>query len=117
MKLCYEVRFLSETCFCKIACFFGKNIYLFFFFFFQAEDGIRDIGVTGVQTCALPICHPSRMSIAERTISYRKYEVFGRHIADTWMLAQLYDIGTRDLESYGLKDIAQIGRASCRERV
>src|SRR5258707_6029769 len=26
-----------------------------FLFFFQAEDGIRDIGVTGVQTCALPI--------------------------------------------------------------
>src|SRR3712207_6955310 len=28
---------------------------LLFVFFFQAEDGIRDIGVTGVQTCALPI--------------------------------------------------------------
>src|SRR5690349_23266443 len=28
----------------------------FFFFFFQAEDGIRDLYVTGVQTCALPIC-------------------------------------------------------------
>src|SRR3712207_4596247 len=28
---------------------------MFHFFFFQAEDGIRDIGVTGVQTCALPI--------------------------------------------------------------
>src|SRR3712207_9505580 len=28
------------------------------FFFFQAEDGIRDIGVTGVQTCALPISVP-----------------------------------------------------------
>src|SRR5690606_40123916 len=28
----------------------------FFFFFFQAEDGIRDFHVTGVQTCALPIC-------------------------------------------------------------
>ena len=28
---------------------------MFVFFFFQAEDGIRDIGVTGVQTCALPI--------------------------------------------------------------
>src|SRR2546430_10339625 len=27
------------------------------FFFFQAEDGIRDLTVTGVQTCALPICH------------------------------------------------------------
>src|SRR2546430_13702207 len=30
----------------------------FFFFFFQAEDGIRDLTVTGVQTCALPISHP-----------------------------------------------------------
>src|SRR5438093_12372611 len=31
------------------------------FFFFQAEDGIRDWSVTGVQTCALPICrHPAR---------------------------------------------------------
>src|SRR5690349_24168188 len=28
-------------------------------FFFQAEDGIRDLYVTGVQTCALPICHGS----------------------------------------------------------
>src|SRR5256886_5740917 len=33
-----------------------------FFFFFQAEDGIRDLTVTGVQTCALPIyCHAGRM--------------------------------------------------------
>src|SRR3989454_3378311 len=30
--------------------------YNFYFFFFQAEDGIRDYKVTGVQTCALPIC-------------------------------------------------------------
>src|SRR2546430_4816063 len=30
----------------------------FFFFFFQAEDGIRDLTVTGVQTCALPILKP-----------------------------------------------------------
>src|SRR5205085_8856678 len=29
--------------------------FLFFVFFFQAEDGIRDLTVTGVQTCALPI--------------------------------------------------------------
>src|SRR5690554_6999173 len=29
--------------------------FVFFFFFFQAEDGIRDADVTGVQTCALPI--------------------------------------------------------------
>src|SRR2546422_9375405 len=30
------------------------------FFFFQAEDGIRDVAVTGVQTCALPISRRTR---------------------------------------------------------
>src|SRR5690606_39699064 len=37
--------------------FFFLHLFLlyFFFFFFQAEDGIRDFHVTGVQTCALPI--------------------------------------------------------------
>src|SRR5205807_3290372 len=35
----------------------------FYFFFFQAEDGIRDYKVTGVQTCALPICFcPAHLS-------------------------------------------------------
>ena len=37
---------------CSILFFF---FFILLFFFFQAEDGIRDIGVTGVQTCALPI--------------------------------------------------------------
>src|SRR5947209_13284832 len=38
------------------------------FFFFQAEDGIRDIGVTGVQTCALPIspCTGRRAQVSDR---------------------------------------------------
>src|SRR6266852_2055318 len=36
--------------------FFINNNSFFIFFFFQAEDGIRDATVTGVQTCALPIC-------------------------------------------------------------
>src|SRR5688500_20229922 len=37
-------------------------MHLFFFFFFQAEDGIRDYKVTGVQTCALPILSHLRAS-------------------------------------------------------
>src|SRR5256884_2190182 len=32
-----------------------ESLLSFLFFFFQAEDGIRDVAVTGVQTCALPI--------------------------------------------------------------
>src|SRR6266478_8745453 len=40
-----------------VSLFFFSNasVFTFFFFFFQAEDGIRDLTVTGVQTCALPI--------------------------------------------------------------
>src|SRR5438876_6566479 len=40
-------------CFVFFVC--GLMYLIFFFFFFQAEDGIRDGRVTGVQTCALPI--------------------------------------------------------------
>src|SRR5690606_41054413 len=40
--------------------FFYSSLGCFSFFFFQAEDGIRDFHVTGVQTCALPISWPPR---------------------------------------------------------
>src|SRR5690606_40085753 len=46
-----------------------RYIVLVFFFFFQAEDGIRDFHVTGVQTCALPICS-KREPIIGRSIIY-----------------------------------------------
>ena len=47
--------FLCVVILLSVFFFFFFNFKFFFFFFFQAEDGIRDIGVTGVQTCALPI--------------------------------------------------------------
>src|SRR5690625_6134255 len=39
-----------------------------FFFFFQAEDGIRDGHVTGVQTCALPICYSQMDKSGDHTL-------------------------------------------------
>src|SRR2546422_5015606 len=42
-------------------------MYSNFFFFFQAEDGIRDVAVTGVQTCALPILSPSVSRSTQRS--------------------------------------------------
>src|SRR2546430_10004202 len=46
-------------------------------FFFQAEDGIRDLTVTGVQTCALPISYPLR--------------VIGRNSIAAYVMAHLFD--------------------------
>src|SRR5206468_6813686 len=56
--------------FCSRLYFFECNaIHLLstFFFFFQAEDGIRDLIVTGVQTCALPIYTEVRRRSRSRT--------------------------------------------------
>src|SRR2546429_7284378 len=52
-----------------------KRGVLLCFFFFQAEDGIRDVAVTGVQTCALPIYGDAVLKAAEdndQRISYAK---------------------------------------------
>src|SRR2546429_6885474 len=53
------------------------------FFFFQAEDGIRDVAVTGVQTCALPISRPPTLyaTVSARP-SHRRWRGF-RHLQDT----------------------------------
>jgi len=47
----------------------------------------------------------ARMQIAERTIAYRRYDVYGRNLIDTWILAQHYDIASRELEGFGLKEL------------
>src|SRR5256884_1417656 len=52
-----------------------------FFFFFQAEDGIRDVAVTGVQTCALPISKDSKKFALQRNDD--------RKVADYWVIHSL----------------------------
>jgi DNA polymerase I len=50
---------------------------------------------------------PARLQIAERTIAYRRFEAYGRNLVDTWILAQHYDIGSRELESFELRELAK----------
>ena len=52
------------------------------------------------------VSRPSRIQVAEKTITYPKYEVPGRHFVDTFLLAQFYDVTARVLETYDLADIA-----------
>src|SRR5699024_11547772 len=76
---------------------------LLVYFFFQAEDGIRDRNVTGVQTCALPISHGNR----------RVVELLGAEQSQQQTDEQAEP---RAGTSSGTQH-PQIGRASCRERV
>src|SRR5437762_9123932 len=93
---------------------------LLWFFFFQAEDGIRDTSVTGVQTCALPIFRDLICS-APRT-PVRMQEQVSNVMATQWLRGSEWAIsharGFRDeVKARVESGIAEIGRASCRERV
>ena len=50
---------------------------------------------------------PSRLQIAEKTIDYPKFAVDGRHIVDTFLLAQFYDVGMRTLSGFERLDVAK----------
>jgi DNA polymerase elongation subunit (family B) len=85
----------------------GHNLFRFDLEYIEARARKHGIALTLGRNDSALKGRPSRTQIAERTITYRKYEIFGRHIVDTWILAQHYDVATRDLESYGLKEVAR----------
>ncbi len=66
---------------------------------------------------SVPKKRTSRFNVAERTVNYTRYDIFGRHIADTYHLALFYDAVRRDLDGYGLKTIARHFRVASEERV
>src|SRR5215813_8943576 len=64
----------SLVFFCFFFFYFIREGCFYIFFFFQAEDGIRDADVTGVQTCALPILHHNVGAEGERLLEKRGAE-------------------------------------------
>src|SRR5206468_7424903 len=93
---------------------------------FQAEDGIRDLIVTGVQTCALPICCRPGMHPRRRDHEARRAELAGRprHRTRFQLLLRSRPMALpRALCALAALPAlllacspAEIGRASCRER-
>lgn len=59
----------------------------------------------------------SRFNVAERTINYPRYDIYGRHIADTYHLALFYDSVKRDLDGYSLKTVARHFKVAAPDRV
>src|SRR5256885_4161279 len=89
-----------------------------FCFFFQAEDGIRDYKVTGVQTCALPISGLLRVGEGAWARHVRHPEVLGRGTEEGASGLERNVIAAPIAEPRPKGDhTCKIGRASCRERV
>jgi DNA polymerase elongation subunit (family B) len=85
----------------------GHNIFRFDLEYLEARARRCGVPLRWGRDNSMLRGYPARMQVADRTISYRRYSIAGRHIVDTWILAQLYDVVARDLPAYGLKDIAR----------
>src|SRR6266568_7493888 len=93
---------------------------MMFFFFFQAEDGIRDGTVTGVQTCALPICELMDFRAVGDTIQMLAYRInFANPAADRYSRLALWqahrtrqelDAAFKPLNIGGIQDVRVLGR-------
>src|SRR5256885_11096232 len=104
-------------------CFYksGFVIWMYYrsFFFFQAEDGIRDYKVTGVQTCALPILKDTSLANwGRKEIILAEKEMPGLMALREEYKGKKPLKGARIAGSLHMTiQTAEIGRASCRERV
>src|SRR2546429_5384847 len=94
----------------------GVHIRTRTFFFFQAEDGIRDVAVTGVQTCALPICD---VPMAVNTMKKGALDFIQKPFNEEELLNLVERMLDHAREAFAghQQAASQIGRASCRERV
>ena len=85
----------------------GHNIFKFDLSYIKARARRHGIALKWGRNGSEPSVYNSRLFIAERTIDYPKWEIHGRHIVDTWILSQFYDISSRELEGLSLKEMAQ----------
>jgi DNA polymerase, archaea type len=85
----------------------GHNLFRFDFEYLEARARRHRVKLALGRDGSELRARPSRLQIAERSIAYRRYDIYGRNIIDTWILAQHYDISSRELEGFGLKQLAQ----------
>jgi DNA polymerase I len=84
----------------------GHNIFRFDLEYIRKRAALHKVRLPWGRDGSEPRVHSSRFTIAERIIEYPRWDIYGRHIIDTYFLLQIYDISARELESYGLKAAA-----------
>jgi DNA polymerase elongation subunit (family B) len=85
----------------------GHNIYNFDLPYIAARCRLHGIEFAIGRDGSAMRSFDSRTAFAERSVEHGGWEIAGRHIIDTWLLLQSYDVSKRALESYGLKYAAQ----------
>ncbi|MCK9409399.1 MAG: DNA polymerase [Bacteroidetes bacterium] len=81
----------------------GHNIFNFDLPYILRRCEINGIDFSIGRDGSVPSGFRSRTAFAEQSVEYMSYEVTGRHIIDTWLLVQSYDMSKRNMESHGLK--------------
>jgi DNA polymerase elongation subunit (family B) len=84
----------------------GHNLFRFDLEYLRVRALRYGVRLSWGRDGSLPRIHPSRFNVAERSIDYPRWDVFGRQIIDTYFLLLFHDVAARDLESYGLKNAA-----------
>lgn len=95
----------------------GHNIYNFDLPYILTRCKLHGIDFSVGRDSSSPRAFDSRMSFADRSVGYSAHEIPGRHIIDTWLLVQAYDLSKRSLESYGLKYAARYFGFATEDRI
>ncbi len=84
----------------------GHNIFNFDLPYITARAKLHKVKLTLGRNGSMPKRRKSRLNIAERTLAYERFDIYGRHIIDTYHLVQAYDVAHRSLNGFGLKQVA-----------
>lgn len=85
----------------------GHNIFRFDLPFIETRAKRHKVALKLGRDDKLISKRNSRFSAAERTVNYTRYDLYGRHIVDTFHLTLFYDVTHRNLDNYGLKYVAR----------
>lgn len=85
----------------------GHNIFKFDLPYIETRCKLHKIKFAIGRDGSVPKTRSSKFSVGERRLPYERYDIFGRHVVDTFFLVLLYDISHRDMDGHGLKAAAK----------
>ncbi|MBW7887788.1 MAG: DNA polymerase [Bacteroidetes bacterium] len=94
----------------------GHNIFNFDLPYLMKRFELHALEFSIGRDGSAPKGYSTRSAFAERELEYTSYEVFGRHIIDTWLLVEAYDHTKRSMESHSLKYAARFFDISAKNR-